>query len=113
MSVRILSAADAVELIPDGAVVAVSSSSGLGCPDFVMKAMGERFDARGHPRDITVMMPISAGDMYGIKGIDRVAKAGLLKRVIGGSFPSGPSTMESPAIWRMIGEDAVAERPSS
>ena len=33
--------------IPDGAVVTVSSSSGLGCPDAVLAAIGERFEASG------------------------------------------------------------------
>jgi propionate CoA-transferase len=37
--------ADAAALIPDGAIVSVSSSSGLGCPDLMLKAIGERFDA--------------------------------------------------------------------
>ena len=41
---QILSAAQAAELIPDGAVVTVSSSSGLGCPDAVLAAIGRRFD---------------------------------------------------------------------
>ena len=35
---KVLSAADAAALIPDGAVVTVSSSSGLGCPDAVLAA---------------------------------------------------------------------------
>ena len=29
--------------------------------------------------------------MYGIDGIDHIAEPGLLKRVIAGSYPSGPS----------------------
>jgi propionate CoA-transferase len=76
--------ADAAALIPDGAIVSVSSSSGLGCPDLMLKAIGERFDATGHPRDITTLHPIAAGDMSGIKGVDHIAKKGLLKRIIGG-----------------------------
>ncbi|MDH6276659.1 acyl CoA:acetate/3-ketoacid CoA transferase [Rhizobium leguminosarum] len=46
-----LTPTEAAALIPDGAVVTVSSSSGLGCPDLMLKAIGERFDATGHPRD--------------------------------------------------------------
>ena len=45
--------------------------------------------------------------MYGIDGIDHIARPGLLARVIAGSLPSGPSSMESPAIWRMIYENEV------
>jgi propionate CoA-transferase len=99
---RILSAAEAVKLIPDGAVVTVSSSSALGCPDAVLAAIGARFDTEGHPRDLTTLHPIAAGDMWGVKGIDHIAKPGCLKKVLAGSYPSGPSSAEPPAIWKMI-----------
>ncbi|NKL38940.1 acyl CoA:acetate/3-ketoacid CoA transferase [Rhizobium leguminosarum bv. viciae] len=102
-----LTPAEAAALIPDGAVVTVSSSSGLGCPDLMLKAIGERFDATGHPRDITTLHPIAAGDMSGIKGVDYIAKKGLLKRIIGGSYPSGPSSSEPPLIWQMITNNEI------
>ncbi|MGO4567194.1 acyl CoA:acetate/3-ketoacid CoA transferase [Rhizobium sp. 2YAF20] len=97
----------AAALIPDGAVVSVSSSSGLGCPDLMLKAIGERFEATGHPRAITTLHPIAAGDMSGIKGVDHIARKGLLARIIGGSYPSGPSTAEPPLIWQMIGANDI------
>ena len=103
-----VSAAEAVARIPDDAVVTVSSSSALGCPDAVLKALGERFRAEGHPRGLTTLHPIAAGDMYGVKGIDHIAQDGLLDRVIAGSYPSGPSSLPMPEIWRMIVEDRVA-----
>ncbi|ACP27032.1 coenzyme A transferase [Sinorhizobium fredii NGR234] len=103
-----ISPAQAAGLIPDGAVVSVSSSSGLGCPDLMLKAIGERFEATGHPRDLTTLHPIAAGDMSGIKGVDYIAKKGLLKKIIGGSYPSGPSSAEPPLIWQMIGANEVA-----
>lgn len=102
-----LTPTEAAALIPDGAVVTVSSSSGLGCPDLMLKAIGERFDATGHPRDITTLHPIAAGDMSGIKGVDHIAKKGLLKRIIGGSYPSGPSSSEPPLIWQMITNNEI------
>ncbi|MEM9636424.1 MAG: CoA-transferase [Pseudomonadota bacterium] len=105
---KIVSAQDAVSRIADDAVVSVSSSSGLGCPDLVLKALGERFDTEGHPRNLTTLHPIAAGDMYGIKGVDHIAKDGLLSRILAGSYPSGPSSMEMPEIWKMIVEDRVA-----
>ncbi len=43
-----------------------------------------------HPRDLTTLHPIAAGDMWGIKGIDHIAKPGLLARILGGSYPSRP-----------------------
>jgi len=99
---KILSAAKAAALIPDHAVVSVSSSSGLGCPDLVLEAIGTHFEATGHPREITTLHPIAAGDMSGIKGIDHIARKGLLGRILAGSYPSGPSTAEPPLIWQMV-----------
>ncbi len=99
--------AEAAALIPDGAVVSVSSSSGLGCPDLMLKAIGERFAQAGHPREITTLHPIAAGDMSGIKGVDHIAKKGLLKRILAGSYPSGPSTAEPPLIWQMITDNEI------
>lgn len=105
---KLVSAAEAASRIADGAVLTVSSSSSLGCPDLVLKAIGERFRAEGHPRNITSLHPIAAGDMYGVKGMDHLAQDGLLTRVLAGSYPSGPSSLPMPEIWRMIVEDRVA-----
>lgn len=107
VSSKTVSAETAVGRIADGAVVSVSSSSGLGCPDAVLAAIGARFDREGHPRGLTTLHPIAAGDMYGIKGVDHIAKDGLLATIVGGSYPSGPSSMPMPEIWRMIVEDRV------
>ena len=52
---KIVSAAEAAARISDGCVVTVSSSSSLGCPDLVLKAIGERFEAEGHPRNLTTL----------------------------------------------------------
>jgi propionate CoA-transferase len=105
---KLVSAADAVARIQDGAVVTVSSSSALGCPDKVLAALGQRFRDTGHPRNLTTLHPIAAGDMYGVKGIDHIAQDGLLSRVIGGSYPSGSSNLPMPEIWKMITEDRIA-----
>ncbi len=104
---KVISLEEAAALVPDGAVVTVSSSSGLGCPDALLAAIGNRFEATGRPRNLTAIHPIAAGDMYGIDGVDHLARPGLLTRVVAGSLPSGPSRMPSPRIWRMIGDNAV------
>ncbi|MGN6243752.1 MAG: acyl CoA:acetate/3-ketoacid CoA transferase [Motilibacteraceae bacterium] len=104
---RVLSAAEAVELIPDGAVVTVSSSSALGCPDEVLRALGEHHARTGSPRGLTTVHPIAAGDMYGVKGVDHIAAPTLLRRILAGSYPSGPSAMEPPLIWQRIAEDSI------
>ena len=106
-SSKVISFAQAASLIGDGDVVTVSSSSGLGCPDAMLAAIGARFDAERHPRNLTLLHPIAAGDMYGVKGIVHIAKQGLIDTVIAGSFPSGPSSLPMPAIWQMIVDDEI------
>ncbi len=105
---KLVTAAQAAARIADNSVVTVSSSSALGCPDAVLRAIGARFDAEGHPRELTTLHPIAAGDMYGVKGIDHIVKDGLLSRVLAGSYPSGSSNLAMPEIWRMITEDRIA-----
>jgi propionate CoA-transferase len=105
---RIVNAAEAVKQIGDNATVTVNSSSGLCCPDAVLKALGERFDSEQHPQNLTMLHPIAAGDMSGVKGVDHIAKAGLIKRIIGGSYPSGPSSAEPPLIWQLLGANEIA-----
>ncbi len=100
-------AAEAVALIPNDAVVAVNSSSGLCCPDAVLQALGERFDAEAAPCNLTTIHPIAAGDFFGTKGVDHIAKPGCLSKIIGGSYPSGPSKADPPRIWQMIGKNEV------
>ena len=104
---KIISLEKAAALIPSNAVITISSSSGLGCPDAALKAIGERFRKTGEPRNLTTIHPIAAGDMYGIDGIDHIAEPGMLKRVIAGSLPSGPSSAPSPKIWKMIYDNQV------
>ena len=82
---KVVTSSEAAGRIPDGAVVSVSSSSTLGCPDAVLRAIGERFKSEGHPRDITSLHPIAAGDVYGVKGMDHIAQNGLLSRVLAGA----------------------------
>ena len=104
---KVISPEQAAVLIPDNAIVCISSSSGLHCPDAILKALGERFSQTGQPKDLVTFHPIASGDMYGIAGIDHLAQPGLLKRVIAGSYPSGPSSLPSPKIWQMIRNNQV------
>ncbi len=105
---KIVTAAEAAKLIADEAIVAVNSSSGLCCPDAVLKAIGARYAAEKHPQSLTMLHPIAAGDMFGIGGVDHLAQAGLIDRIIAGSYPSGPSAAEPPRIWQLLGANELA-----
>lgn len=105
---KVRSASEAARQIKSGAVVAVNASSGLCCPDAVLEAIGQRFDAEAAPRDLTMVHPIAAGDMFGTPGVDHLARRGLITTILGGSYPSGPSSAEPPLIWQMLGNNEVA-----
>ena len=105
---KIRSAQAAAAMVPDGATVAINASSGLLCPDAVLKALGERFAATGAPAALTTVHPIAAGDMFGTPGVDHLARPGMIRRIIGGSYPSGPSNAEPPLIWKRILAEEVA-----
>ena len=66
----------------------------------MLAAIGARFEADGHPRNLTTLHPIAAGDMYGVMGVDHIARDGCLSTIIAGSYPSGPSSLPMPEIWR-------------
>ena len=105
---KVVSAAEAVSGITDRSVIAVNSSSGLCCPDAVLAALGERFRREAGPRGLTMIHPIAAGDMFGTKGVDHLAQEGMIDTIIGGSYPSGPSSADPPLIWELINSEKVA-----
>ena len=49
----------------------------------------------------------AAGDIYGVKGIDNIAKDRLISRILAGSYPRGPSSKPMPEIWKMVVEDLI------
>lgn len=114
---KIRTAEQAAELVRDGAVVAVNSSSGLLCPDHMLRALGERFAAEGAPRGLTTIHPIAAGDMFGTPGVDHIAHPGMISRIIGELYPSGPSNAEPPksgsASWPRRSRPITCPRASS
>ena len=104
---KVVSFEYAASLVNDQDVLTVSASSGLNCPDKMLQALGDRFRNSGSPKDLTTIHPIAAGDLYGVDGIDHLAQPGLLKAVIAGSYPSGPSSKPMPKIWQMIVDNLI------
>jgi hypothetical protein len=104
---KVVSSGAAAARIADGAVVTVSSSSALGCPDAVLEAIGERFRAEGHPRGSDHAPPDRRGRHVRREG-HRPHRAGRASGArLAGSYPSGPSNLPMPEIWKMIVEDRV------
>lgn len=109
MMSKIVSASAAVAGIPDGATVASAGVIGWVTPDAVLRALGQRFADTAGPRDLTFYFPCGTGDAMGIKGMDHVAREGLMKRIVSGSFinPVDPTTGKRPELMRLIRENRI------
>lgn len=86
----VLGAAEAVRMVEDGHTVFVGGSGGgIQEPTALLRALGQRFDQAGCPREIAVWHCSGVGDRTG-GGLDLIAREGLLKRVVGGHWGMAP-----------------------
>ncbi len=106
---KICSLKEAVSDIRDGQTVASVGVIGWITPDELLKGLGDRFDQGNGPRDLTFYFPCGTGDAMDIGGMDRVAKKGLMKRIVSGSYinPVHPRTGERPKLMQLIKQDAI------
>jgi propionate CoA-transferase len=99
--VRVASAAEAAAIISDGATVAIAGSGGgILEPDALFRAVRERFEAEGSPRDLTLVHALGIGHPSG-RGLELWADPGLVRRVIGGHWSW------SPTMQRLVEEDRI------
>ncbi len=90
---KVMTAAEAVAMIPDGAVVACSGFL-LNCvPREIYHEIAQSFDATGHPANLTVIHSAGNGNRKD-EGIVEFSKEGLITRYICGHFTSNVPMME-------------------
>jgi propionate CoA-transferase len=99
MTAKFVTAAEAADLVRDGATVCSVGMTLVGAAESVLKALETRFLTAGAPRDLTLVH--AAGQCDRERGIQHFAHDGMLKRIIGGHWGLAPRIME------MIGTDRV------
>lgn len=106
---KFCTADEAVASIADGQTVASVGVIGWITPERLLERLGQRFEQSGGPRGLTFYFPCGTGDGMGIRGMDHVAREGLMKRIVSGSFvnPIDPRTGRRPELMRLIRENLI------
>ena len=82
---KIIPIEDAIALVQDGDVLAVSGYGTNGVPEKLLAGLQARFTENGDPNGLTLMYAGGIGDGKE-RGLNRLGHEGLLKRVIGGHY---------------------------
>ncbi len=81
---KILSAADAIDLIKDGDCIGINSFIGLANPEALHTAVYEKFIKKGHPRDLRLFCAAGFGIWDKTRYAEPYVAAGAVKEVIAG-----------------------------
>ncbi|MGA2989745.1 MAG: CoA-transferase [Candidatus Korobacteraceae bacterium] len=92
MKPNFVTAAEAAALVHDGATICTVGMTLGGAPESILRALEERFLGSGSPTQLTLVH--AAGQCDRKRGIQHLAHAGLLKRIIGGHWGLSPGMME-------------------
>ena len=74
---KVVSMDAALDLIQDNAVVGSSGFVMAGTAESVFKALGERYEKTGHPKNLTCVFCASQGDNTGL-GLDHLVRDGMI-----------------------------------
>lgn len=85
MNNKIVSLVEAIKVISCADMVATSGFVGVGTPDYLLHGLEQRFLKTGYPQNLSLVFAAGQGDGKE-QGLNRLAHAGLLKRVIGGHW---------------------------
>jgi propionate CoA-transferase len=100
MSVKILTARQAADLVPNNANFATAGFIGASFPEELAMALEERFLETGAPTDLTLFFCAAQGDAKD-KGLNHFAHEGMIRRAIGGHWGLAPK------IGKMAAENKI------
>lgn len=80
-----LTATQAAKWIQDGQSILLGGFIGSVVPEAIERAIGERYQETGTPKDLTLVFAAGQGDGKS-RALNHLAKQGLVKRVIGGHW---------------------------
>jgi len=89
MKNKIVSPSEAIAIVRDGDTLAFSGFVGSGTPEELIAALEHRFVSGGSPRNLTLVFAAAPGDGKD-RGLNRLAKPGLVRRAIGGHWALVP-----------------------
>jgi len=98
---KIVTAREAVRLIRTNDTVAIGGFGGIGIAEEVVHELGEIYKASdadtanfGKPSNLTLFFGVGQGNPLNGRGLNRLAEAGLVRRVVGGHFNFIPAIQQ-------------------
>ena len=104
MSVKVLTAREAADLIPNGVNLATNGFIGASFPEEIAIAIEQRFLETGAPNDLTLLFCAAQGDSKD-KGLNHFAHDGMVRRAIGGHWGLAPKLGKMVADNKIIAYD--------
>lgn len=101
MSRKITNIRHAVSLVKNNDVLVSSGFVAQGCPESLLRGLGEHFAETKSPKDITLLFGGGPGDFQD-KGLNHLAKPGLLKMAIGAHYG------QIPQVAKMVLNNEIA-----
>ena len=97
---KVMSTEQALNLIQDGDMLAISGFMMAGYAEEISKKLEEKFLREGHPNHLTLLHAAGGGNWAG-GGNDHFAHEGYVKRIIGGHFGTCPT------IGKLVRENKI------